>query len=420
MYDQLGCGLSSNLPSVHVDSVDDLQHMVDDLREVLMFLKHSLGEESVHVIAHGSGGALLMQTMMKDSWSEGELPKLRSICLLSVSSSTLLADRAATTLMNAAAESVGAADAARAFWYRHVCALKPQPRCLADAYQQSAGRRWGALRGFEWKLGSGGATGGWQLRGAGALDGWSLTTAELRRWATSGCQAPVLSLRGQHDFVTEECVAAWRALAQPDGTGFTEDVLGGCGHNAHLEAPDSVAATLRLWLLDAEDTRRRQAPRKVAPRERRRVKCRVLRRDEARSQLQTWASQLSWASQLQPAVKPGAWRSVGQGLPHRDAFAPSRTARRLADWAAQLPRCGADVASKVMSLDDLLAGSSDSSGRVAFAVMDHDETESTCGIVCIEQKPLQLVGVACNPDGGRKSLCDDAIDEIEAAIKSSK
>jgi hypothetical protein len=39
---------------------------------------------------------------------------------------------------------------------------------------------------------------------AGALDGWSLTTAELRRWATSGCQAPVLSLRGQHDFVTED------------------------------------------------------------------------------------------------------------------------------------------------------------------------------------------------------------------------
>ena len=54
-YDQLGCGLSSNLPSVHVDSVDDLQHMVDDLREVLMFLKHSLGEAHTRCLTEITG-----------------------------------------------------------------------------------------------------------------------------------------------------------------------------------------------------------------------------------------------------------------------------------------------------------------------------------------------------------------------------
>ena len=37
---------------------------------------------------------------------------------MSVSSSTALADHAANTLMAAAARSVGAHDAARAFWYR--------------------------------------------------------------------------------------------------------------------------------------------------------------------------------------------------------------------------------------------------------------------------------------------------------------
>ena len=31
-------------------------------------------------------------------------------------------------------------------------------------------------------------------------------------------------------------------------------------------------------------------------------------------------------------------RMISSGLPHRDAFAPSRTCRRLADWASQLPR----------------------------------------------------------------------------------
>ena len=33
----------------------------------------------------------------------------------------------------------------------------------------------------------------------------------------------------------QECVSTWRALASPSAT-FTESVLGGCGHNAHLEA----------------------------------------------------------------------------------------------------------------------------------------------------------------------------------------
>ena len=29
--------------------------------------------------------------------------------------------------------------------------------------------------------------------------------------------------------------------------------------------------------------------------------------------------------------------TMAAGLPHRDAFAPSRTARRLAEWASGLP-----------------------------------------------------------------------------------
>ena len=58
----------------------------------------------------------------------------------------------------------------------------------------------------------------------------------------------MLSLRGEHDFVTEarawdstfqsvseECVNAWRGIADAGGR-FAESFLGGCGHNAHLEA----------------------------------------------------------------------------------------------------------------------------------------------------------------------------------------
>jgi len=420
MYDQLGCGLSTLESSERI--VDDLQSNVDDFLDVMIFLKQSLGEAEVHVVAHGFGGALLMETLVRRGWNE-DMPKLRSICLMSVSSSTALADHAANTLMAAAARSVGSHDAARAFWYRHVCALKPQPTCLADAYRQSAGRRWGALRGWQWKQGPK----RWELRGSGALDQWNLTALELDTFAQSAPQFPVLCLRGQHDFVTEECVSTWRALASPSVT-FTESVLGGCGHNAHLEAPDSVAAALRLWLLDAEDTSEGHVARVPVASTvvRKKVKCRVLLRDEARHQLKTWASQLSWASQRAPMAKPGAWRSVGQGLPHRDAFAPSRTARRLAEWAAQLlpskpPRCTDSMA----SIGDILAEDSVRGwrgGRMALAVVDDALSSATCGIVCIEKKSsLQIVGVAKNPTfPGSKSLCEDAVDEIEAAIESSK
>ena len=78
-------------------------------------------------------------------------------------------------------------------------------------------------------------------------------------------------------FLLQECVASWHALARLDGTGFSEGVLGGCGHNAHLEAPDSVAASLRLWLLDVEDE---DLPPVAcgAPAKPPNVKCRVLRR----------------------------------------------------------------------------------------------------------------------------------------------
>ena len=38
----------------------------------------------------------------------------------------------------------------------------------------------------------------------GALDQWSLTTSELNTFVQSAPQFPVLCLRGQHDFVTED------------------------------------------------------------------------------------------------------------------------------------------------------------------------------------------------------------------------
>ncbi|CAK9108174.1 Hypothetical protein SCF082_LOCUS50326 [Durusdinium trenchii] len=179
-----------------------------------------------------------------DLFSSPGLPKLRSFCLWSVASSTQLADQAAEELMAASAQSVGQADAARAFWFRLMA-----------------------------------------------------------------------------------CVAAWRGVEDAGGD-FSESVLGGCGHHAHLEAPDTVAATLRLWLLKVEDgpATSSRTPSSTSWTPSSGVKGRWLLREEARQHLTSWASKLCWANALASNATPGAWRSVGQGgcfvhgFLKRDAF----------------------------------------------------------------------------------------------------
>ncbi|CAE7215646.1 pip, partial [Symbiodinium natans] len=351
MYDQLGCGISAANGSLSEEG--EIQPAVADLRDVLMFLRE-LGQAEVHVVAHGFGGALIMQAMVRDRlWSdpaESLIPQLKSVCLIGVPCNVAQADAEAHSLMEACVTEVGDSDAAKSFWYRHVCALKPQPECLGEAYKSSFGQRWGPLRGWDWKLESpdGTLVGRWMLRGKGALPDWDLKRTEVEHlYAREASLPPILCLRGQHDFVTKDCLDAWRGVADARGRAsgyFTESELGGCGHHAHLEAPDPVAATLRLWLLDVEDGGLFRCDEPEPPPEHSAAAkhCRPLWREEARQALADWASQMCWESARRAPERPGAWRSVGQGLPHRDAFAPSRTARRLAEWAWELPtqECG--------------------------------------------------------------------------------
>ncbi|CAK9099099.1 unnamed protein product [Durusdinium trenchii] len=398
-YDQRGCGLSQGEGSA------DLGTAVLDLLAVLRFLHCSLGEAELHILAHGFGGALLMEALARhDLFSSPGLPKLRSFCLWSVASSTQLADQAAEELMAASAQSVGQADAARAFWFRLM------------AYQQSGfSPRWGALRGWDWKSQR------WELRPEGALDGWSVCRQEVVACfrGAKPPRVPVLSLRGQHDFVTEACVAAWRGVEDAGGD-FSESVLGGCGHHAHLEAPDTVAATLRLWLLKVEDgpATSSRTPSSTSWTPSSGVKGRWLLREEARQHLTSWASKLCWANALASNATPGAWRSVGQGLPQRDIFAPSRTARRLAVWAADLPeRPKSSADAEVMSLSELWKNRPRCS-RMALALQD--DSFDAAAIVCLERTngDVTIVGMAQNPSAPHR--CEGVLEHIEETVQSSK
>ncbi|CAJ1329908.1 unnamed protein product [Effrenium voratum] len=111
------------------------------------------------------------------------------------------------------------------------------------------------------------------------------------------------------------------------------------------------------------------------------------------------------------------WRALGQGLPHRDAFAPSRTARRLAEWAWGLPKTWpTSEAETSATLQDILTDQS-LGGALALAVLDADDEASA--IVCVEGvggiERLRVVGAVANPLAPEsQSLCEDAVREVQA------
>jgi len=420
MYDQLGCGLS--LPEGGASPVGGygMAQSVGDLRDVLRFLCERLGEAEVHLMGHDFGGALVMEGLLRGGlWTEASLawPLLRSVCLIGAPSSTLLAEAEARRLMRKAETEVGMEDAAKSFWYRHNCALKPQPACLKEAYLQASSpeqgwRSFGALQGWEWSRGR------WELRGSGVLQDWEIRRREVARcYVASKTKVSFLSIRGEHDFVTESCVEAWRGVLdaleagevdqqRPSSTTFREEVIHGCGHNAHLEDPETFAALVRLWLLDVEDVADAagaEAQRaSTAGTESSAVveldKFQLLGRTEARQQLLGWASELSWCHARGP--KQGPVRAVGQGLPHRDMIWPSRSVRRLAEWARNLPSVVADTAPGVDGVRQALrtcvggAGAvADRSvnGRMAVGVVE-EGAASLKVIVCLEVGERDLDG----------------------------
>eukprot|EP00930_Biecheleria_cincta_P000838 TRINITY_DN102033_c0_g1_i1.p1 TRINITY_DN102033_c0_g1~~TRINITY_DN102033_c0_g1_i1.p1 ORF type:complete len:654 (-),score=91.61 TRINITY_DN102033_c0_g1_i1:269-2230(-) len=480
MYDQLGCGLSK--VALEPSGGFNLAESTRELRAVLLYLRNALGENEVHLLAHGFGGVIVMEALLKGllTQPEGEwkLPKLSSVVLMGVPGSSEVADGEAKRLMSEATDVVGLDDAAQSFWFRHVCALRPQPACLADAYSQAGDgpavnwRGFGALRGWDLKTNSGEADNAftWQLRGPCVLKGWEIQRSEVAEFyrktlslftasSSEGEPPPVLCIRGEHDFVTDACFDAWRGIADAAAElgdtlqrpYYQEQSIGGCGHNAHLELPEAAAAQIRLWLLDAEEPQtKHEDEAEEPPRNREEAasedessalewvsgdnfRYQLLAREEARHQLRSWASQLSWNLQKNPAQKPGAWRSVGQGLPHNTAFAPSRKVRKLAEWARQLPAtlprapvaCGLNSTEAIAAIQKTLGRPAcegmpkveEQCPRLALALMEGENAMQA--IICVEADvqnpmlPLRIVGAAAAPDSPSQ-LCDDVIRQVEA------
>lgn len=57
---------------------------------------------------------------------------------------------------------------------------------------------------------------------------------------------PMLLIRGEHDFVTEECIKGWRKIFTSDtSSGYREEVLNDCSHYCHLENPQGFGELVK-------------------------------------------------------------------------------------------------------------------------------------------------------------------------------
>ena len=203
-YDQAGCGRSDSAKDPSQYSVDA---SVSELLDVATHL--GLGGGNYHLYGQSWGGLLAYSFLSRPD--AGPCPC--SLTLSNSPASVALVEAEAMRLI----EEQGSVEQ---FMAVHNCRLPGEQPELAAAYAH-AGTTW---------------------RGSGAIAGLEVDADAL---GCIGC--PTLVLRGEHDFVTEACVAPWSAL--PEATFVT---LAGASHHALLEDTPSYLRTLGGFLCDSD------------------------------------------------------------------------------------------------------------------------------------------------------------------------
>lgn len=229
MYDRLECGL----PTRH-----GMRNSIGDMEEVIHFLHDRLCEQELHIVGHGLGGMLVMEALLRaEIWGLAQpglpvslsLPNLKSVTLIATASDTGLLRSEALRLYRSIKKDVGQTCAPSTFWSKH---YRSGSGMIAEAYSETMWAPWYDC----------------------LLRGWRITEEELcKTYVQTTGGVPLLSLRGECDFVTAKCTEAWHAVsaafsslsANSRNTGsprwFAEETLPSCGHNVHLQAPDACA-----------------------------------------------------------------------------------------------------------------------------------------------------------------------------------
>ena len=223
-YDQIGCGRSDEPTDTVCYSID---MALDDLEALLK----KLGVRRFHLYGQSFGGMLAYEYLKRRAerhflYGNDTEPVCLSCILSSAPSSVKRIEETVDRLLDGLTLDDPAAfersiSLQERFRMTHQCRTPVSPQPLLDAYAR-AGTVW---------------------RGTDAVRSWEATPAAA---TTSAAEAggggegtaasfmpSILMLRGEHDFVTEDCFSSWKDVLRGAKVRFR--VLQGCSHHGLLE-----------------------------------------------------------------------------------------------------------------------------------------------------------------------------------------
>lgn len=184
-YDQLGCGRSSG---PDVKEAYSIESSLDDLE----LLIEKVGLRRFHLYGQSFGGILAfeyMKRMSQRNTDDLDAPKCLSAIL---SSSPCDVDQveavAGDLIAKLLEEDPDQSTVMERFRIRHTCRTDEKPQPLVDAYERA------------------GAPGVW--RGTESIKGWK--ASQPTPLESSKRMPSCMIMRGEHDFVTEDCVSGWK------------------------------------------------------------------------------------------------------------------------------------------------------------------------------------------------------------------
>jgi len=232
-YDQLGCGESSIPSDV---GLYGLSKSIEDLESLLVSLKL----KRFHLLGHSFGGTLAFEYCKRIAERKGredvgwrDDPEVLSLTLCDTFTSAKLCDAERERLLGPIAsrfeeeDEDGVGIVGDEFWRRHECRLPSVPSVLEDAM-----RDWGVP---------------WHEKPSSPLSSYAASSPS--RWASD--LPPALILRGEYDFVTEECVQGWREHVW-NHTDITEETLEGCAHYPHLEDQEAFGVAVAGFCMERD------------------------------------------------------------------------------------------------------------------------------------------------------------------------
>ncbi|KAL7555204.1 hypothetical protein ACHAWF_018865 [Thalassiosira exigua] len=239
LYDQLGCGWSSTPRQNEWYGVlqmsQDLDELVKHLGEVWMLQKY-------HLLAHSLGGAIGYEFLKRDIvWSLGGgaeergNPQCLSFILSNASTNFQMSSSERNRLFREFQALHGGThdNLSSQFDRIHVCRTPKKPAELKSALTR---------RGKDW-----------------SANDYTATPVAICPAANASNVIgfpPVLVIRGQYDFVTQECTRDWkRLLALPYDDGhlkLKEVVLSDCAHYPHFEQPERYSYEVERFCSNAD------------------------------------------------------------------------------------------------------------------------------------------------------------------------